>query len=72
MKVSIPEIESNSFEPMTWCPMMVKTKEQEQFLTSSAAKGSKEFLSLQTALNQSSFRGSLKNAYGGKSMALPF
>jgi len=72
--VGLPELDS-SFNPLVWCPMMIKLKEMGQLtwtadgplLSSTIAERS----ALLNALNDENFRGSLKEAYGGKSMSAP-
>ena len=51
--------------------MMIKMKEQNQFMWHGSAQTGQEH-NLIDALNNSEFRGSLKKAYGGKSMALTY
>ena len=65
MLVNIPELDAN-FQPLVWCPMMIKMKEQRKFLYNDPQHlGDGAILE---ALNDPNFRGSLKEAYGGKSM----
>ena len=59
----MPEVASN-FEPLVWCPMMIKLKEQANRIDKTQA-------ALIAALNTEVFRDSLKEAYGGKSMSIP-
>jgi hypothetical protein len=65
MQVSIPELDAH-FQPLVWCPMMIKLKEQNQFPVVQSCEQS----SIVAALNTPDFRWSLKEAYGGKSMQL--
>ena len=70
MMVGIPELDAN-FRPLVWCPMMIKLKENSQF-TWTGAPLTGDDGNLIVALNTEDYRGSLKQAYGGKSMSLPF
>ena len=67
MTVCVPELDSG-FNPLVWCPMMIKLKERNQFYSST---NTGEENNLVTALNDQNFRGSLKKAYLNKSMSLP-
>lgn len=51
---------------------MIKMKEQNQFMWHGSAAQTGQEHNLIDALNNSEFRGSLKKAYGGKSMALTY
>ena len=60
---SLPEVDAH-FQPLVWCPMMVKLKDQNQY----RSKGGESVSAITDALNEQGFRGSLKEAYGGRSM----
>ena len=68
MNVGIPELDWK-FNPLTWCPMMIKLKENSQFSWTGAPPTGQDG-NLISALNTEEYRGSLKEAYGGKSMSL--
>lgn len=70
MMVSIPELDSD-FQPLVWCPMMIKLKEQNQFDWIRGCQTTGEENTLVVAMNDINYRGSLKEAYSYKSMSLP-
>ena len=69
MSVGLPELDAN-FHPLVWCPMMIKLKENSQFMWTGAPPTGEDG-NLIAALNSENFRGSLKEAYAGKSMSRP-
>ena len=70
MMVGIPELDA-TFHPLVWCPMMIKLKENSQFVWTGAPLTG-DHGNLIVAMNTENFRESLKQAYAGKSMSLPF
>ena len=68
--VGIPELDA-TFHPLVWCPMMIKLKENSQFVWTGAPLTG-DHGNLIVAMNTENFRESLKQAYAGKSMSLPF
>ena len=69
MNVGIPELDAN-FNPLVWCPMMIKLKENSQFIWTGTPPTGDDG-NLMSALNTENFRSSLKEAYAGKSMSRP-
>ena len=67
--VSLPQVNKH-FDIQTWCPMMIKNRDQHQYKwyeyqhsDENAKRSNKNLASIYTALNTPTFRDSLKEAY---------
>jgi hypothetical protein len=65
--MSVPQVKKN-FDPMTWCPMMIKSRDQHSYKWHEQTPSALNSNHIYTALNTPDFRGSLKEAYCGQSM----